>query len=335
MAPDAINNACYVRNQPQFKDEIQALHAAGILVEVSAGGEGPGCMTMRSPADYWEVLTTGMTTQTEPFPGVLAGFSARGPSELDGNYFPDILAPGDNIYSSLPGNDYERWSGTSLAGSHATGLVGLMWNACPALAGRVYDTIDLIHETAGPLTGQGGNCGGDYVTGPNNDWGYGTIDALAAVEAAIAQCTALGYLDGTVRDGGTLLPIDGAQITADWEGGSSWLDMTDASGYYTLSIPNGSYTVTAASFGYYPESITNVVVETDTVTTQDFDMDLLPEYIVSGSVIEAGSGDPLQAQVTVVGTPLDPVWSDPGTGIYSISVPEGASPSGQRKPAPG
>jgi len=36
------------------------------------------------------------------------------------------------------------------------------------------------------LTGQtGSNCGGNYTTGPNNDWGNGTIDALAAVQACV------------------------------------------------------------------------------------------------------------------------------------------------------
>ncbi|MBN1955800.1 MAG: S8 family serine peptidase, partial [Anaerolineae bacterium] len=42
LAPDAINNSWGYSGggQNQFRDEIQALHAAGILVEVSAGNEG-------------------------------------------------------------------------------------------------------------------------------------------------------------------------------------------------------------------------------------------------------------------------------------------------------
>jgi uncharacterized repeat protein (TIGR01451 family) len=191
MAPDAINNSWryWGGNNNVFRDEVQALHAAGILVEVSAGNEGPGCATLGSPSDYWEVLTTGSVSHFTTFPGTITGFSSRGPSDLDGDYFPDIMAPGQSIRSSLPGNSYGSWSGTSMAGPHATALVGLMWDACPALIGQVYPTIDIINITAVPLTGQGGsNCGGDYTDGPNNDWGNGTIHALAAVQEAIAQC---------------------------------------------------------------------------------------------------------------------------------------------------
>ena len=192
MAPDAVNNSWgyWGGNLPLFKDEIQALHAAGILVEVSAGGEGSYCASLRSPADYWEVLTTGAVDHADPFPGTLIGFSARGPSELDGDYFPDILAPGMDIRSALPGTGYAYWSGTSFAGPHATALIGLLWQACPSLRGMVYPTIDYIHQAAAPLTGQfGSNCGGDYTNGPNNDWGEGTIDALATVQLVLNACT--------------------------------------------------------------------------------------------------------------------------------------------------
>ncbi len=192
LAPDAVNNSWgyWGGNDPVFRNEVQALHAAGILVEVSAGNEGSSCATLRSPGDYWETLTTGSVNHASSFPGTITGFSSRGPSDLDGNYFPDIMAPGENIRSSLPGNSYASWGGTSMAGPHATALVGLIWSACPAYQGDVYGTIDLIIDTAVPLSGQtGSNCGGNYTNGPNNDWGYGTIDALAAVQACIGGST--------------------------------------------------------------------------------------------------------------------------------------------------
>src|SRR5690606_16240805 len=57
----------------------------------------------------------------------------------------------------------------------------------PNIAGDVALTEQIIVDTAVPLTGQGGsNCGGDYTDGPNNDWGFGTMDSLAAVQMAIA-----------------------------------------------------------------------------------------------------------------------------------------------------
>jgi uncharacterized repeat protein (TIGR01451 family) len=99
-----------------------------------------------------------------------------------------------NIRSAVPGTGYESWSGTSMSGPHATALVGLLWQACPSLRGMVYPTIDFIHQAAAPLTGQNGsNCGGDYTNGPNNDWGEGTIDALATVQLVLDTCT--GVMD--------------------------------------------------------------------------------------------------------------------------------------------
>jgi hypothetical protein len=62
-----------------------------------------------------------------------------------------------------------------------------MWEASPALIGDIDTTYQAIYDTAVPLTTTGSNCGGDYVVGPNNDWGYGTIDALAAVNEGIQQ----------------------------------------------------------------------------------------------------------------------------------------------------
>src|SRR5690606_9647732 len=104
-----------------------------------------------------------------------------------GAFFPDIMAPGENIRSSLPGGSYGIMSGTSMSGPHTTALVALMWQAGPALIGDIATTYQIIKDTAVPLTGQNGsNCGGNYTAGPNNDWGYGTIDALAAVNAALA-----------------------------------------------------------------------------------------------------------------------------------------------------
>jgi uncharacterized repeat protein (TIGR01451 family) len=330
MAPDAINNSWGYQGGGNnvFRDEIQALHAAGILVEVSAGNEGSSCQTLRSPADYWEVMTTGSVNHAGGvLPGTITGFSSRGPSDLDPtppNYFPDIMAPGENIRSSVPGGTYEGgWSGTSMAGPHATALVGLMWSACPAFIGEVESTIQIIQDTAVPLTGQGGSaCGGDYTDGPNNDWGFGTIDAYAAVQAVLAQCTGIGALDGTVTDNTLAAPIEGATITAEWDAGGQWSETTDASGYYTMTLPNGTYTVTAEHFGHLPATVYNVDVETDTVTTENFNLTVATYYEVSGYVREDGTNDPLEAQVEVLGTPLAPIDTDPATGYYSVSLPE-------------
>lgn len=211
-APDAINNSWgyWGGNQPQFEDEIAALQAAGIAVEVSAGNEGSSCATLRSPGDYLAVMTTGSVQHTAPYPGTITYFSSRGPSDLyPGEYFPDVMAPGENIRSAFPGGSYVSWSGTSMSGPHVTALIGLIWSAAPALQGNVAQTFNIIRDTAMPLTGQtGSNCGGNYTFGPNDDWGHGTINALAAVQEAIAATSPAfdAWIEDTDYD--TVGPVD-------------------------------------------------------------------------------------------------------------------------------
>ncbi len=242
LAPDAVNNSWgyWGGNYPLFQDEVNALQAAGILVEAAAGNEGPSCGSLRSPGDYTQVLTTGSVDHDVPFPGVITNdtwSSSRGPSAVDPNsFFPDVMAPGHNIRSALPNGGYDYWSGTSMAGPHSVGLVGLMWSANPGLRGRVEETDRLIAETAGRLVGQGGsNCGGDYTNGPNNDWGYGTINALAAVQAAI-HYGHTGELAGTVRDAATDLPIAGAAIQASLNPTLTWSAPYGTTGPLTYTL---------------------------------------------------------------------------------------------------
>ncbi len=202
LAPDVVNMSWgyWGGGYNVFRDIVLALNAAGILVVAETGNEGPNCATLRSIGDYKEVLTVGSVSQAVPHPGQVSSFSARGPSILDPSppdYFPDVMAPGQNIRSSLPGGSYQSWSGVAMATPHVGGLVALMWSACPEMRGHVAATINLIRATAVPLTGQtGSSCGGDYTAGPNNDWGFGTISAVAAVQAAFDWCDGVVFADG-------------------------------------------------------------------------------------------------------------------------------------------
>ena len=65
----------------RFEEEVDALQAAGIVVEFSAGNEGSDCATLRSPGDHGQVLTTGsINTDAGTLPGTISDFSSRGAS---------------------------------------------------------------------------------------------------------------------------------------------------------------------------------------------------------------------------------------------------------------
>jgi subtilisin family serine protease len=329
LAPDAVNNSWgYLGgNTPQFRDEIAALQAAGIVLQVAAGNEGPACATLRSPGDYQEMFTIGSVDYDGfAYPGRITNFSSRGPSDLDASpphYFPDVMAPGRFVRSSIPDGQYATWSGTSTATPHVTGLVGLCLSANPRLRGQVETVVQIIKDTANPPYGSVSNCGGDYVTGPNNDWGYGTIDALDAVETCLAT-RQTGYLSGAVHDSsGSNLPIEGATVTARYDGPGLWTAQSEAAGWYKLILPAGTFTVTAEAFGYPSQTVTGVEILTGTATYQNFYLAPLPRFTVSGTVTESGTSAPLSAQVRILDTPLPPVWTDPATGFYSATVPSG------------
>jgi len=324
LAPDAVNNSWgyWGGADPEFREEINALLAAGIVVGVSAGNEGPFCRSLRSPADYAQVLTIGSVSYTGgSLPGYISGFSSRGPSWLDGGaFFPDVMAPGEHIRSSVPGNAYASdWSGTSMAGPHVIGLIGLMWSANPALRGLVQTTTELIIQSTVPLSNQpGSNCGGDYITGPNHDWGYGTINAATAVQAAI-EFGDTGIVTGTVTNRTNSQPL--ADATVEIAGnGRVFRTVTDAAGQFTRRVPVGVYAVTAQRYGFLPMTADTVNVALDQTTTQNFALDPAPVYTVNGRITDRATGWPLYASITIAGYPGEPVWTDPLTGAFQVEL---------------
>ena len=166
-----------------FLPAVRALKAAGVFVVVSAGNSGySGCGSVDAPpAIYEEVLTVGAVNRN----GDLAGFSSLGPVTVDGSQRlkAEILAPGEEIFSSYPNGTYERASGTSMAGPHVAGVVALMWSANPALVGKVDLTRQIIFDTAQTYQGVLPECV-DANTRPAQGIGYGIMDAYRAVQRA-------------------------------------------------------------------------------------------------------------------------------------------------------
>lgn len=313
LAPDILNNSWGYPggNQPLFRQAVSALRAAGILVEVSAGNDGPNCGTLGSPGDYPDVLTTGSVGLGAGLPGLLTRGSSRGPSALAaGAYRPGVMAPGEAIRSAIPGGSYARMSGTSMAGPHVSAAAGLMWQAQPALRGDVARTEQLIYATAVPLTGQtGSGCGGDYTTGPNHDWGHGTLDAAAAVQAAIAIGGPTGMLQGTVRDAASGAPLAQASIAL-----GPFVVRTDDAGAYRLTPNAGVYAATATRPGYAAHTVANATVTADATTTLDFALDGA-SLTASPSAVDA-----TVAPGTIATYPLTLTNTGPAAAEFAIRI---------------
>lgn len=188
LRPHVINNSwgcpteegCAVNT---LKLIVENTQAAGIFVEASAGNAGPACSTVDDgPALFAAAFSVGAIDQN----GKLAGFSSRGPVVVDGSgrMKPELVAPGVRVRSCLPGNRYGSLSGTSMAGPHVVGVIALLWSARPELSRKIAETKALLIASSVPTVTLSFPelCGGvssDFV--PNNSFGAGRVDALAAV----------------------------------------------------------------------------------------------------------------------------------------------------------
>ncbi len=187
LAPDVINNSWSCTEKEGCTDPnilkaaVEAVRAAGILTVQSAGNGGSQCNTVKDPAAiYAASFTVGATDNSDN----IASFSSRGPVTVDGSnrLKPDVVAPGVNVRSSVPGTGYAFNSGTSMAAPHVAGLAALLISAIPELRGQVPLLEFLIRASAVPLTTTQ-TCGG--VPGsstPNNTYGWGRIDAWQAYQ---------------------------------------------------------------------------------------------------------------------------------------------------------
>ena len=193
-APDVVNNSWALDNfnncDFEFQPDIQTLKAAGIAVVFSAGNSGPGQSTSISPSNNPEGFSIGAVDQLNN----IASFSSRGPSACDGSIFPRVSAPGVNVrttdltFGGIIPDSYNSVSGTSFASPHVAGTMALLLDAFPDLT--IAEMEFVLEQSALDL----GNAG------PDNEYGYGLIDAVEAFNLISVSSTSgmneVGDLDG-------------------------------------------------------------------------------------------------------------------------------------------
>ncbi|MDP2209925.1 MAG: choice-of-anchor D domain-containing protein [Bacteroidota bacterium] len=128
-------------------DAIQAAGNAGVLFVAAAGNSSmntdinpnyPSCY------DLGNIISVASTTSDDQ----MSSFSNYGLLTVD------LGAPGSNIYSTLPGNNYGSYSGTSMATPHVAGVAGLVLSLNSHLGGSdvkniILSSIDPISALAG------------------------------------------------------------------------------------------------------------------------------------------------------------------------------------------
>ncbi len=138
--------------------------ALGIVVCNSASNSGPLPGTIAAPADADSILAIGAVDAT----GTIASFSSRGPT-YDGRIKPEVCAQGVSTACASPNGTtgYTAASGTSLSCPLVGGCAAVLLSAHPEW------TPMQVREALMATASQAGT--------PNNNYGWGIVDLLAAV----------------------------------------------------------------------------------------------------------------------------------------------------------
>ena len=203
----------------------------GGVVFNSAGNYGALDSTPASSA-LVSVSATGSTD-------VLASWSSFGP-------YVDLSAPGVGIWTTTMGGGYSSVSGTSFSSPLSAGVAALMMSVNPALAPA--QVVSLLESSAVDLG----------ASGYDIDYGYGRVDAAAAVAAA-AQAKVTDVqppsVSITAPMGGTVSGIVPVNVTASDNVGVTRVDLlvsgtllaSDISAPYAFSWDSTALAGTSAS----------------------------------------------------------------------------------------
>jgi subtilisin len=201
-----------------YQSMISSAVSKGMYVVAAAGNNSSTTLTY--PGGYQDVISVGALTSSN----TKSSYSNYGPQLY-------IAAPGDNIYSTMPGG-YGNKSGTSMATPHVAGVVTLLLARYPGITRA--QLLARLEQGALDLG----------VVGRDNNTGWGLARAREAMDAAVSQPLVLAVAPASRRDtvasGATSADADWSSVsltgdnnaTTAWSASAkhAWTQLTSASG---------------------------------------------------------------------------------------------------------
>lgn len=237
-----------------LKAAIDFAETNGVLVIAASGNEST-FSAPSYPAAYSYVVSVGATNED----GYKAEFSNWGKV--------DVMAPGVDILSSVPGNLYEQYSGTSMAAPHVSGVAALVMHKFNTTdARKVRHILEVTADDFGPMAGP------DYMSG------YGMVNALDATGTQTARAFVSSDSNYLISDDSSdaLLTVSLrdasnnaiANETITWTATRGWLSdvttTTNSSGQASVTMraddTYGLATVTADPSNYEAASLQLAIV---------------------------------------------------------------------------
>ena len=276
---------------------VNRAEAAGLVVAVAAGNEGPGTCTIGSPGAATGALTVGAMADPAALGFSQASFSSRGPT-ADGRIKPDVSGPGVGISSAAAnsGTGYAEYSGTSMATPFVAGVALLMREANPAL------TTQQVRDAMTTTAIDWGRAGKD------GEYGAGRLDAHAALKAVGA-------------------PLSSAPVAPDHRLYEGTLSATGGYVDYKLDVADTSFPIAA--------TLILPGIKGAAAYTPDFDLYLYNPAgarVAAAETVERQ--ETIGFRPTATGTYTLRVRSYSGSGSYFVDVSAGLGAVTAPAPAP-
>ena len=192
----AVDNGAHIINMSFGKayspykslvdDAVRYADSKGLLIVHAAGNEGedvskaasfptPEYLTSGRAANWIEVGASSWKRRDS----LAAAFSNYGKSRVD------VFAPGEDIYSTVPGGLYKKESGTSMASPVVAGVAALLMSYFPNLTAPDVKRIVLLSSAklADQMVAKPGEGGGLVKFGDLSGTG-GIVNVFAAVKMA-------------------------------------------------------------------------------------------------------------------------------------------------------
>ncbi len=156
--------ASYACGRTPVCEEAERLVGNGVVVVAAAGNsgrakylttdnsvdEGYRDASITDPGNAEAVITVGATHRSEQHNFGVSYFSSRGPTG-DGRVKPDLVAPGEQIYSTVPDNGEAELDGTSMAAPHVSGAAALLIERNRELMGHPEKIKKILRQSATDL----------------------------------------------------------------------------------------------------------------------------------------------------------------------------------------
>lgn len=311
-------------NWPSFYAACKALGEQGHLMVCSAGNSNNnndvinGAANVPASFDLPNIISVAALTSA----GARSSFSSYGLTTCD------LAAPGSGVLSSIPGNGYAFFSGTSMAAPHVTGGAALLWAYHPGL--NATDIKARILGNTKPVPAMAGLC----VTGGMLNLAAIIVNGTPTADAGLDQTVEAtsGMTSFSLDASGSSDP-DKDDLAYEWSESGSVIS-TDAAPSFVAGV--GTHTIDLKVTDTHGASHTDTVVVTIQDTTKPT-FDTIPDITVNanaagGAIVNfttPNAQDLVDGSVTSTASPTSGSLFPFGDTTVTVSATDTAGNTGQ------